>query len=157
MIRILILFFCSGVLFGQRLQRQMISANGKVVSTSSGIKVSHSIAQQSITGTSIKEGMVVSQGFQQNNISLNEATSNYTTVFPNPVIDHVNFKMTTPVIGKIAFSLYDVQGKLLVRKEKEAENTLLTITDLSFPSGKYFVTLDGTNYSFKTSIIFKSK
>ncbi len=158
--RILILFFFTGITFGQQLHRQMLSASGQVVTTPKGIKVSQTIAQQSATGTSIKKGVFVSQGFQQSNrkaaVALNEMPFNETTVFPNPISDYINFKMTIPVEGKIAFSLFDVQGKRIVYQEKEAIDQVLTITNLALAAGKYFVKLEGNKYSFRTTIL-KSK
>jgi len=154
--RILILFFFTGITFGQKLHHQTLSANGQVATTISGIRVSQSIGQQSTTGTSIKNNLIVSQGFQQNNINSKVFSSNHTIVYPNPITDFVNFKMTTAVKGKISFLLFDVQGKLIFQKEKEADGLILSITNLALPAGKYFIKLEGENYSFKTSIL-KSK
>lgn len=157
MIRILILFF-SGIAFGQKLQHQMISASGQFVTTLKGIKVSQTVAQQSVIGTSIKKGVIFSQGFQQNNIQFIDSSfknTNKTIVFPNPITDHINFKMTNAVKGYIRFSLYDVQGKLVVFQKKEANDLVLNIINLSLPSGQYFATLEGNNYSFN-AIILKS-
>ncbi len=157
--RMLFLFFVTGISFGQQLHRQMLSANGQVASTSKGVKVSQSIGQQSTTGTAVQGKMIVSQGFQQSKSSIAAIKSlpeNKTTVYPNPFSDYINFRMSNPVEGKIKFSLFDVQGRLLVYQEKEAQDQELTVSNLNLPAGEYFVKLEGSNYVYSTAIL-KSK
>jgi hypothetical protein len=146
-------------MFGQQLHHHMLSAQGKSATTNKGIKVTQTIAQQSSIGTSSKVKVIVSRGFQQSKISnvqpiVNDAIT--TLVYPNPIEDIVNFKFSSPVNGKIAVSIYDIHGRLLVFQEKEAENNLLTINNLLLAAGEYFVKLDGERYSFSTTIL-KSK
>ena len=154
--RFLFLFFFTGIAFGQQLHRQMLSARGKVATTSKGIVVSQTFAQQSTIGTSIKGKMIVSQDFQQSKSSSavpKKPIENKTTVFPNPITDQVNFKMDHPVPGKIYFSLFDIHGRLLEHQEKEAPDQPLTINNLMLDAGEYFVKLEGPNYSFGTAIL----
>jgi hypothetical protein len=146
-------------MFGQQLHHHMLSAQGKSATTNKGIKVTQTIAQQSSIGTSSKGKVIVSSGFQQSKISnvqpiVNDAIT--TLVYPNPIEDIINFKFSSPVNGKIAVSIYDIHGRLLVFQEKEAENNLLTINNLLLAAGEYFVKLDGERYSFSTTIL-KSK
>jgi hypothetical protein len=154
--KILFLFFFTGVSFGQQLHRQMLSANGQVATTPKGVKVSQTIGQQSTTGTAVYGKMIVSQGFQQSKsaaAAVKALPENKTIVYPNPFTDQVNFRMTKPVEGKILFSLFDVQGRLLIYLEKEAIEHLLTIPNLNLPAGKYFVKLEGSNYLYFTAIL----
>jgi hypothetical protein len=157
--RILFLFFFTGISFGQQLHRQMLSANGQSATTSQGVKVSQTIGQQSTTGTAVHGAMIVSQGFQQGKSAIaavKPLPENKTTVYPNPFNDQVNFRMTHPVEGKILVSLFDVQGRLLMHQEKEAQDQLLAISNLNLPAGEYFVKLEGSNYVYSTAIL-KSK
>jgi hypothetical protein len=64
--------------------------------------------------------------------------------------------MTHPVEGKILVSLFDVQGRLLMHQETEAQDQRLTISNLNLPAGEYFVKLEGSNYVYSTAIL-KSK
>jgi Secretion system C-terminal sorting domain len=157
--RILVLILFTNWMFGQQLHHHMLSAQGKSATTNKGIKVTQTIAQQSSIGTSSKVKVIVSRGFQQSKISnvqpiVNDAIT--TLVYPNPIEDIVNFKFSSPVNGKIAVSIYDIHGRLIVFQEKEAENNLLTINNLLLAAGEYFVKLDGERYSFSTTIL-KSK
>ena len=157
--KVVVLFFFCSLMYGQKLHHQMLSAQGGVASTSKGVKVSQTIAQQGAIGTSATKKAIVSQGFQQSKISNATIVKNdaiNTLVYPNPVEDIVNFKFSAPVEGKIAVSIFDIHGRLLLYQEKEAEDTILTITNLLLAAGEYFVKLDGNRYSFATTIL-KSK
>lgn len=157
--RMLFVFFFTGISFGQQLHRQMLSASGQVATTSKGVKVSQTIGQQSTTGTAVQGTMIVSQGFQQSKSAIaavKPLPENKTTVYPNPFTDYLNFRMSSPVEGTITFSLFDVQGRLLVYQEREALDQVLTISNLNLPAGEYFVKLEGRNYLFSTAIL-KSK
>ena len=157
--KVVVMLLFSSVLFGQKLHRQMIAAQGGVVATSKGYKVSQSIAQQGTVGTFTSKKGIVSQGFQQSKIS-NKAplqTDLITTlVYPNPVIDVVNFKISKPVDGKIRVSFFDTNGRIVHFQERELLNNTITITNLMLSAGEYFVRLEGNNYSFGTAIL-KSK
>lgn len=154
--RILLFFFFWSAMFGQQLHHQMLSAQGNTIVTSKGVKVSQTIAQQSVVGINRTNKLIVSQGFQQSKTSnvaivANEAVD--TKVYPNPVIDHVNFKFSSPVNGKIKITLFDIHGRLLLRQEKEAVDNIVTITNLLLAEGEYMVRLEGSRYLFTTKII----
>jgi len=137
----------------------MLSAHGGVATTSTGIKVTHTIAQQGVIGTSTTKKVIIGQGFQQSKISNVQRITNdaiTTLVYPNPVVDVLNFKFSAPVTGKIAVSIFDIHGRLILFQEKEAIDTILSITNLLIASGEYVVKLDGNRYSFTTTIL-KSK
>ena len=157
--KVVILFFFCSLMYGQKLHHQMLSAQGGVATTSKGMKVSQTIAQQGAIGTSTTKKVVLSQGFQQSKISntaISKVDAIATLVYPNPVVDEVNFKFSTPVNGKIAVSIFDIHGRLLLFQEKEAVDNILTLNNLLLAAGEYFVKLDGNKYSFSTTIL-KSK
>ena len=157
--KVVVLFFFFGLMYGQKLHHHMLSAQGGVAITSSGLKVSHTIAQQGVIGTSITKKVILGQGFQQSKISKVQPITKVaitTLVYPNPVVDILNFKFSTPVTGKIAVSIFDIHGRLLFFQEKEAIDNILTLTNLLMASGEYVVKLDGNRYTFTTTIL-KSK
>lgn len=49
--KVVVFLLFSSVLFGQKLHHQMLSAQGGIVATSTGVKVSQTIAQQAAVGT----------------------------------------------------------------------------------------------------------
>ena len=117
------------------------------------------IAQQVAVGTFSSKSGIVSQGFQQSKISNIAPLPTdliATLVYPNPIVDVVNFKLSKPVDGKIAVSFFDANGRLVHFQERELNNNTITITNLMLSDGQYFVKLEGNNYSFGTAIL-KSK
>ena len=157
--KVVVLFFFCSLMYGQKLHHHMLSAHGGVATTPTGIKVTHTIAQQGVSGTSTTKKVILGQGFQQSKISNIQRIANdaiTTLVYPNPVVDIVNFKFSAPVTGKIAISIFDIHGRLILFQEKEAIDTTLTISNLLIASGEYVVKLDGNRYSFTTTIL-KSK
>nr|WP_314866922.1 T9SS type A sorting domain-containing protein [uncultured Flavobacterium sp.] len=154
--KVVILFFFCSLVYGQKIHHQMVSAQGGVATTSKGVKVSQTIAQQGAIGTSTTKKLVLSQGFQQSkisNLAISQVDAIATMVYPNPVIDVVNFKFSAPINGKIIVSIFDIHGRLLLFQEKEAVNNILTINNLLLAAGEYFVKLDGNRYSFATTIL----
>jgi hypothetical protein len=157
--KVVVLFFLCSLMYGQKLHHHMLSAHGGVATTSTGIKVTHTIAQQGVIGTSSTKKVILGQGFQQSKISNVQPITNdaiTTLVYPNPVVDIVNFTFSAPVTGKIAVSIFDIHGRLILFQEKEAIDSTLTISNLLIASGEYVVKLDGNRYSFTTTIL-KSK
>ncbi len=157
--KVVVLFFFCSVIYGQKLHHQMLSAQGGVATTSKGVKVTQTIAQQGAIGTATSKKIILGQGFQQSKISNIQPLANdaiTTLVYPNPVEDIVNFKFSAPVNGKIVVSIFDIHGRLLVFQEKEAIDNTLTLTNLLMAAGEYLVKLDGNRYSFTTTIL-KSK
>jgi hypothetical protein len=157
--KVVFLFFFCSFMYGQKLHHQMLSAQGGVATTSKGVKVTQTIAQQGAIGTAASKKVILGQGFQQSKISNVQPIANdaiTTLVYPNPVVDFVNFKFSLPVNGKIAVSIFDIHGRLLLFQEKEASDNILTINNLLLAAGEYFVKLDGNRYSFSTTIL-KSK
>ena len=155
--KLIVLFFYCCTIYSQQLQRHTFSAQGKVTITAKGVKVSQSIAQQSVIGTTAKGKTIVAQGFQRSAIS--SITKNtviksiVTTVYPNPVGDVVNFKFSEVVNGSIRISIFDIQGRLVLFQEKEAIQNLLTINNVVLPAGEYLVKLDGNGYAYSTKIL----
>jgi hypothetical protein len=79
-----------------------------------------------------------------------------TITYPNPFIDRVNFHFSSPVIGPIKVALFDVMGRLVYYKEKIAIDNIVSIDNLSFAQGEYFVKLTAKNFTYSTNLL-KSK
>ena len=58
--------------------------------------------------------------------------------------------------GPIKIALFDIMGRLVYYKEKMAVDNTLTIDNLSFAQGEYFVKLTAKNYNYSTTLL-KSK
>lgn len=154
-----LLFLFSITFHGQVLHHQMLSSQGGFATTSKGIKVSQTVAQQGAIGTFSSKNGILSQGFQQSKISNSiplQTEFISTLVYPNPIFDTVNFKLSRTVVGKIEVSIFDTNGRLVFSQKKEQVDNTITITNLMLAAGEYFVKLDGNRYSFST-IILKSK
>jgi hypothetical protein len=155
--KFMVFFFCSTSLFSQQIQRKAFSAQGKVATTAKGVNVSHSIAQQSVIGSTAIGKVIVAQGFQQSAISSTAKNTfrktRITAVYPNPVGDLVNFKFSETVSGPISISIFDILGRLVLFQEKEAVQNLLTLDGIVLPAGEYLVKIYGNGYTFSTQIL----
>ncbi len=137
----------------------MLSSQGGTKHSSNGVVVRQTIGQLSATGNYKSSHLVVGQGFQQSNKMRPGAlpiTSIITTTYPNPFIDKVNFKFSSPVDGYIKVTLFDILGRLIYSAEKLSVNNILTIDNLSFPEGQYFAKLTANNFTYTTNLL-KSK
>ena len=137
----------------------MLSSQGTSTHTSGGVTVRQTIGQQSATGNNRNSNFIVGQGFQQSDkmrTTIAPVISITTTTYPNPFIDSVNFQFSSPIAGPIKISLFDVMGRLVYNKEKISVNNIVTIDNLSFAQGEYFVKLTAKNYTYSTNLL-KSK
>lgn len=154
---LLLLITFSG--YSQRLHHQMLSSQGTSTHTSSGISVRQTIGQQSPIGNYRNGNIIAGQGFLQSNkmkIKTPPVISITTITYPNPFIDKVNFRFSSPISGPIKITLFDVMGRLVYNKEKMPYDNTLTIDDLFFAQGEYFVKLTAKNYTYTTNLL-KSK
>ena len=137
----------------------MLSSQGTTSRSSTGIIVRQTIGQQSAIGNYRDSNLIVGQGFQQGNkmkTAIPQVISVTTTTYPNPFVDSVNFQFSSPITGPIKVVLFDVMGRLVYYKEKVSINNIVTIDNLSFAQGEYFVKLTAKNYSYSTNLL-KSK
>lgn len=145
--------------YSQKLHHQMLSSQGTTSRTSTGIILRQTVGQQSAIGNYRDSNFIVGQGFQQSNkmkTAVPPVISVTTTTYPNPFVDSVNFQFSLPVSGPIKISLFDVMGRLVYYKQKVSINNTLTIENLSFAQGEYFVKLTAKNYTYSTNLL-KSK
>ena len=156
--KIILFLFITLSGFSQSLHHQMLSSQG-TSTTAGGFKVSQTIGQLSVIGNYRGSDVIVGQGFQQSrNMKTVKAPviTVTTTTYPNPFVDQINFEFSSVISGPIKFSLYDVMGRLVAFQEKPANDTVLTINELSLSEGVYFVKLSAKNYNYSTNLL-KSK
>jgi isoprenylcysteine carboxyl methyltransferase (ICMT) family protein YpbQ len=157
-IMILLLFNCT--VEAQVLNRQMFGSQGKSIVLKNGIFVSQSIGQQSIAGSFSNKSLIVQQGFQQSGKSNFSKILSFdvvsTTMYPNPIVDNVNFKFSSDIKGKIKIAILSVAGRLVYSGEQYVMGTVLTIESLGYlPSGVYVVYLSSLKYKYTGKIIKK--
>lgn len=137
----------------------MLSSYGSISKTNSGIIVKQTIGQQSVIGNYRTDNLIVGQGFQQSNLMKTKNSppiSITTTTYPNPFTDKINFHFSSSIEGTFKISLFDVVGRLVYYNEKTSRDNTLTIDDLFFAEGQYFVKLTSKNFIYSTNIL-KSK
>ena len=137
----------------------MLSSQATSTRTSGNILVKQTIGQQSAIGNYRGSNIIVGQGFLQSNkmkTALPPVITITTITYPNPFIDRVNFQFSTPITGPIKVALFDIMGRLVYYKEKMPFDSTLTIDNLSFAQGEYFVKLTAKNFTYSTTLL-KSK
>lgn len=144
--------------YSQSLHHQMLSAQGTTTQLTNGVYVSQTIGQQSVIGTSTKDGVTYSQGFQQSvwskYLNQNAALSSITTTtYPNPFIQTINFQFSKPLSDVISVTVYDIRGRLIYQEDKKAVENILTIELPQLASSNYLVKLSATNYTYYTQIL----
>jgi hypothetical protein len=153
-----LIFLASWCCFSQNVHHQMISSQGKNASVTNGIIISQTIGQQSLTGTSIN-GVIVQQGFQQNNwskiITAVPTTSIVTTTYPNPFVDIITFQFSTTPSNLVRIEIYDILGRLLFNEKIEVTDFKTSIIPMQLPSAEYLVKITAPNYTYFTKIIKK--
>jgi hypothetical protein len=158
-VKIILLLLITFSGYSQKLHHQMLSSQGTSTRTSGGITVRQTIGQQSPIGNYRNGNIIAGQGFLQSNkmkIKTPPVISITTTTYPNPFIDKVNFQFSSPISGTIKISIFDIMGRLVYNKEKMPFENTLTIDNLFFAQGEYFVKLTAKNYNY-TTILLKSK
>lgn len=155
---ILVIFLAIGsALYSQNLQRQMVAAQGNTITIANGMYVSQSIGQQSITGTSQKNKLTISQGYQQslwsNYIKTNEASIISTKTYPNPFFDTLNFQFSQPINANVQITLFDITGRIVFQETKNPNGSIVSISNLQLPSATYLVHLTSEKWNYYTQII----
>ena len=109
-------FLFSSDVLGQ-LHHQMLSAQGGVNATQSGIIVSQTIGQISMIGNYSNRNLTVGQGFQQPIVGrlhikgLNKEIS--LTIFPNPFENQITISYNAQELVNV--TIFDMAGKLIYK------------------------------------------
>ena len=154
-----LLLFFSITFHGQVLHHQMLSSQGMSTKTSNGLIISQTIGQQSLTGTS-STNFVLLQGFQQSvwgkyiaSNKKDEIDALKTITYPNPFTEFVNFQFSQPVTESISINVFDIVGRLIFQQNKKSVDNILTIDLALLPNSEYLVQLKTTNLTYYTKII----
>ena len=140
---------------GLHAQEGLTASGGEATGT--GGTVSYSIGQVAyITNTGANGS--VAQGIQQPyeifvTVGLEETAIDLElSVYPNPTYDYLTLK--TEGNDKMAYQLYDVQGKLIDSQEVTSDNTIITVVALT--KATYFLKVTKNNQIVKTFKVVKN-
>lgn len=121
-------------------QQGFIPVGGE--STGSGGNVSYSVGQLDYIVITDNGGSV-SQGLQQTYtilIGIEQLDPNLeTSVYPNPATEFVILSVPEIQIKGMSYSLYDMNGKLIISQNLTENNTKIAISELA--NGIYFIKL----------------
>jgi hypothetical protein len=147
---VLFLFFASLAVSAQ----EVVATQGESYSNASA-SIDFTIGEVIIdTGTDGTNDLT--QGFHQTNwkfVGLEDFAPNYEAIiFPNPTQDVLNIK--TSSFENLTYTLYDVQGKLVVQDILSAEQTPIQVSQLA--PGSYSLTLNNETQNLKTFKLVKT-
>ena len=147
------------ILFSQEIHHEMISSQGKNVELESGIYITQSIGQQSVTGSVYDSSNKVIQGYQQAYWNRIISTSNSPlidiTYFPNPIVDIVNFNFTNLATDELNVMVFDFAGRNVMNRKINISDYKSTLDMSELPSASYLVNLNNNKINFYTKIIKK--
>tara|TARA_B100000427_G_C15254781_1_gene483839 strand:+ start:11 stop:487 length:477 start_codon:yes stop_codon:yes gene_type:complete len=155
----LILLLFPAIVFSQELHHEMISSQGKNVELESGIYVTQSIGQQSVTGSMSDSSNKIIQGYQQaywnRLISTSTSPSIDISYYPNPIVDIVNFNFTNLPNDELGVMVFDFAGRNVMNRKIDISNYKSTLDMSGLPSGSYLIYLHNNKINFYTKIIKK--
>ena len=137
------------------LGQEVVSTQGDSYSNASG-NIDFTIGEVIInTGTDGTNDLT--QGFHQTNwnfLGMEDFVPNYeVNIFPNPTSDVLNIKTST--FENVTYTLYDVQGKLVMQDILSAEQTPIQVSQLA--PGSYSLTLNNDTQKLKTFKLIKQQ
>ena len=158
MYKFLFCFLLASVSWGQKLHHQVIASQGINTKISNGMIVSQSVGQANAAVGNFKnpkmiigQGYIQSFGIAKNTSPIQDVVS--MLVYPNPIIDTVNFQFSSDIGTTATLYVFDSRGRLVFNQQGEPKQNILTY-DLSLLSeGVYFATIETSNYTFSTKII----
>lgn len=145
----------------QTISKQVLGSSG--ASLSNGSHTLNFTAGEPIVGM-IQNGVTIHQGFwaelfsdgtlSVTNVATTEASI---SVFPNPVVNYLNFNFKQMGAENYKVTLFDINGKKVLQSnlQSQHQNSQLDISQLS--NGMYVLTLESneTNYQKSFKIIKK--
>lgn len=153
----------SGCLFAFFINAQSLSpsviANSGDYYSNANLSVSWTMGEP-VTETFANSNNTLTQGFQQSSYSY-AAIEEYETddftihLFPNPTTDIINFSIQTKSSENIIITLYDINGKELLKKQYSNAESTLSLKQ--FPSNILFLKIQSNNTLLKTYKIIKTE
>jgi hypothetical protein len=135
----------------------MISSQGNSATLSNGLVIKQSIGQQTVSGTSKKEYIVL-QGFQQNywaqliTSSINKNDLIVTT-YPNPFIEDVQFEFSKSNDEEVLIRIFDTSGRLLFQENKKIKDQLIKLHLGPMPGTIFLVQISNSQLNYYTKIL----
>jgi hypothetical protein len=164
LIFIFLLFVSLGSI-AQTIKSSTIGAGGATVN-SQGKYYSHVIGQQSISGTSSKNGVTLRQGFKQPNflvksikksgldIKIEEVNPITYTIFPNPFKEKFTIKFSQKSVSDSYVVLYDLGGNVIFEKTYPADIDEINVNSLSqIRVGNYILNIVYKGKPFSANLI----
>jgi len=143
--------------FAQKLSSSTFASNG-TTSKIGGRYYSHVVGQMSISGTVMKNGIVLRQGFKQPQMQGMLSSMNKTmpypnlvtqstedspvnfTAFPNPFLDKLTIGFSDYSTNLTELLIYDLLGNVVYQKMYPALTKEILLTDFKdFRAGKYII------------------
>jgi hypothetical protein len=149
-----IVFLYNSDALGQ-LHHQMLSAQGGLNQTSSGVLVAQTIGQTSVIGNYSNNNLNVGQGFQQSKVGrlyikgLNKEIS--LTIFPNPFENQITISYNAQELVNV--TIFDMTGKLIYKNNLSFISENNTIDVSFFSTGVYLVRLQSKLNTSYTKIV----
>jgi hypothetical protein len=136
-----ILLLAAGLLWAGLAQAQESANASGGDATGSGGTVAYSIGQVVYTTNSGSSGSVaqgVQHAYEIFTVGIEETTLNISLIaFPNPTSENLTLQISDINNEKLAYQLFDIQGKLLSNGQVTAQQT--QINTASLPSATYFI------------------
>jgi hypothetical protein len=156
-VNVFFFLFATTIVQAQKLHHQMITSQGVNSKLTNGMLVNQSIGQQSAIGNFTTSKGIVGQGYIQSMLVAAKTSTIVSTIsavtYPNPFVDELHFKFSSQVNELVKVTLFDTRGRLIFFQEKTPVQDVLTLTDLYFSEGTYFVKLETNNFVYSTQII----
>jgi len=133
----------------------MLSAQGGLNQTSSGVLVAQTIGQTSVIGNYSNNNLNVGQGFQQSKVGrlyikgLNKEIS--LTIFPNPFENQITISYNAQELVNV--TIFDMTGKLIYKNNLSFISENNTIDVSFFSTGVYLVRLQSKLNTSYTKIV----
>lgn len=160
------LFFCTIEIVAQTVESSTF-ASGGAITVMNGKYYSHVIGQSSVlTGTAIKSGIMMRQGFKQPNllartiqksgfkIQLAEENPMTYTVFPNPFSDKIKIQFSEISKSPTFIAIYDIYGQSIWEKRYPEKMDEINLTDFdTVRIGKYVLHIVSKGKPFVANIV----
>jgi hypothetical protein len=155
MIKPLFFFAFSFSFLSALAQEGTVASGGEAVGV--GGQLSYSVGQVVYTSNTNKEGISVSQGIQQAYEIIrtggNPESSQFATVYPNPVTDYLVLEVTGYSFHDLRCELYDAIGKFISSQVIISDKTYVDMSLLA--AGTYSLAIYQSSTQFDTFKIIK--
>lgn len=144
----------------QSISKQVVGSSGESLSNGNytiNFTVGEPIVGMVENGESIQQGFWA-ELFSDGTLSVSKVTNeNSISVFPNPVVNYLNFHFKQSEAVNYVVNLYDINGKEVLKANLQSQNQNSQLNISQLADGMYVLTIDSkeTNYSQSIKIIKK--